>query len=417
MKRLLTILLAAALLAGCGGRLRLLPDGGQAPASSPVPQATEAPDRVLTVWDESGALSEALALYSESQGVRVEPAADAASAALAVSAAQPAADSALDLSQQGELVQGMAGALTGGQEGCFGLPLANAAYGYLASAARLRALLGAEFDPADLQKASAAEWRDFVDALNGWLEQPAETGLTLNGKEYALPAEKPAELAALEVVFAVAADDRFAGPVLAPVLGTCYKTAEEAAAGGRTDAQLTGALNSLWTLLTDEAGSLAGAGEDGAAPGRAEAQVAFAEGKALFFRASTAQSGLSAEDTVVVPLKFTFDDTDLHGGFSLEELTGMPVVKSGGWVYLPAAADENGRAEACAFLLWLYASEAGRQLMDGGSGAEGLPDLSAALSAEAMEAIDAAGNELAALTQFTTAGRRAFTSAVLAALP
>lgn len=417
MKRLLTILLAAALLAGCGGRLRLLPDGGQAPASSPVPQATEAPDRVLTVWDESGALSEALALYSESQGVRVEPAADAASAALAVSAAQPAADSALDLSQQGELVQGMAGALTGGQEGCFGLPLANSAYGYLASAARLRALLGAEFDPADLQKASAAEWRDFVDALNGWLEQPAETDLTLNGKEYALPGEKPAELAALEAVFAVAADDRFAGPVLAPVLGTCYKTAEEAAAGGRTDAQLTGALNSLWTLLTDEAGSLAGAGENGAAPGRAEAQAAFAEGKALFFRASTAQSGLSAEDTVVVPLKFTFDDTDLHGGFSLEELTGMPVVKSGGWVYLPAAADENGRAEACAFLLWLYASEAGRQLMDGGSGAEGLPDLSAALSAETMEAIDAAGNELAALTQFTTAGRRAFTSAVLAALP
>lgn len=417
MKRLLTILLAAALLAGCGGRLRLLPDGGQAPVSSPVPQATEAPDRVLTVWDESGALSEALALYSESQGVRVEPAADAASAALAVSAAQPAADSALDLSQQGELVQGMAGALTGGQEGCFGLPLANAAYGYLASAARLRALLGAEFDPADLQKASAAEWRDFVDALNGWLEQPAETGLTLNGKEYALPGEKPAELAGLEAVFAVAADDRFAGPVLAPVLGTCYKTAEEAAAGGRTDAQLTGALNSLWTLLTDEAGSLAGAGENGAAPGRAEAQAAFAEGTALFFRASTAQSGLSAEDTVVVPLKFTFDDTDLHGGFSLEELTGMPVVKSGGWVYLPAAADENGRAEACAFLLWLYASEAGRQLMDGGSGAEGLPDLSAALSAEAMEAIDAAGNELAALTQFTTAGRRAFTSAVLAALP
>lgn len=417
MKRLLTILLAAALLAGCGGRLRLLPDGGQAPASSPVPQATEAPDRVLTVWDESGALSEALALYSESQGVRVEPAADAASAALAVSAAQPAADSALDLSQQGELVQGMAGALTGGQEGCFGLPLANAAYGYLASAARLRALLGAEFDPADLQKASAAEWRDFVDALNGWLEQPAETGLTLNGKECALPAEKPAELAGLEAVFAVAADDRFAGPVLAPVLGTCYKTAEEAAAGGRTAAQLTGALNSLWTLLTDEAGSLAGAGENGAAPGRAEAQAAFAEGKTLFFRASTAQSGLSAEDTVVVPLKFTFDDTDLHGGFSLEELTGMPVVKSGGWVYLPAAADENGRAEACAFLLWLYASEAGRQLMDGGSGAEGLPDLSAALSAEAMEAIDAAGNELAALTRFTTAGRRAFTSAVLAALP
>ena len=415
MKRLLSILLSAALLAGCAD-LRLLP-GGPSPAPSAAPEATEAPARVLAAWDEGGALSQALALYAGEQGVQVEQAADAASAALAVSAAQPAADSALDLSQQGELVQGMAGALTGGQEGCFGLPLAGSTYGYLADRARLTALLGAEFDPADLQKASASEWQDFTGALDGWLAKPAETAVTLNGKEYTLPAEKPAELAATEAVFTVAAEDRFTGPVLAPVLGTCYKTAEEAAAGGRTDAQLTGALNSLWTLLTDEAGSLAGAGENGAAPGRAEAQAAFAEGKALFFRASTAQSGLSAEDTVVVPLKFTFDDTDLHGGFSLEELTGLPVVKSGGWVYLPAAADENGRAEACAFLLWLYASEAGRQLMDGGSGAEGLPDLSAALSAEAMEAIDAAGNELAALTQFTTAGRRAFTSAVLAALP
>ena len=83
---------------------------------------------------------------------------------------------------------------------------------------------------------------------------------------------------------------------------------------------------------------------------------------------------------------------------------------------IPAAADESQQTEACAFLLWLYASETGRQLMGGGS-AEGLPDLSAALSAEALAAIDAAGDELAGLSQFTTAGRRAFTSAVLAALP
>ena len=306
----------------------------------------------------------------------------------------------LDLSQQGELVQGMAGALTGGQEGCFGLPLAGSTYGYLADRARLTALLGAEFDPADLQKASASEWQDFTGALDGWLA-------------------KPAELAATEAVFTVAAEDRFTGPVLAPVLGTCYKTAEEAAAGGRTDAELTGALNSLWTLLTDEAGSLAGAGENGTAPDRAGAREAFAGGKALFYRASASEAalaGLAAEDTVVVPLKFTFDDTDLHGGFSLEELS-QPVVSSGGWVCIPAGADESQRTEACAFLLWLYASETGRQLMGGSETPEGLPDLSAALSAETLEAIDAAGDELAALTQFTTAGRRAFTGAVLAALP
>ena len=284
MKRLLSILLAAALLTGCGGRLRLLPQGGEesAPAAS-APSGTAGPtERVLTVWDESGTLDEALALYAEEQGVRVEQAADAASAALAVTAAQPGADTALDLTQQGELMQGIAGALTGGQEGCHGLPLASTAYGYLANAASLTALLGAEFDPADLQKATANQWQDFTSALADWLAAPAEATVTLNGKEYALPAEKPEALAALEAVFAVADQDRFAGPVLAPVLGTCYKTAEEAAAGGRTDAQLQGALNSLWTLLTDEAASLAGAGESGAAPGRAEDRDAVARGKDLF---------------------------------------------------------------------------------------------------------------------------------------
>lgn len=417
VKRLLGIFLAAALLAGCAADLRLLPDG-PSPSPSGAPEATDAPARVLAVWDEAGALDEALALYAQAQGVTVARAADAAGAALAVSAAEPEAAAALDLTQQGELVQGMADALTGGQEGCRSLPLADTVYGYLASRARLTALLGAAFDPADLQQATADEWRDFVAALESWVAFPAGASVTLNGKEYSLPAEAPAELAGLEAVFAVAGEDRFTGPVLAPVLATCCKTAEEAAAGGHTDARLTGALNSLWTLLTDEAESLAEADENGAAPARADARAAFADGKALFYRAAASEAaaaGLAADDTVVVPLKFDFADADLQGGFSLEELTGQPVVVSGGRVYIPAGADEGQRAEACAFLLWLYASEAGRQLTERAP-AQGLPDLSAALRAETRAAIDAAGDELAALTRSTAAGRRAFTDAVLAAL-
>ena len=63
MKRLLSILLAAALLTGCGGRLRLLPQGGEesAPAASAPSGTAEPTERVLTVWDESGTLDEALA--------------------------------------------------------------------------------------------------------------------------------------------------------------------------------------------------------------------------------------------------------------------------------------------------------------------------------------------------------------------
>lgn len=195
VRRLLAILLAAALLAGCAADLRLLPQGGQDPAPSAAPEATPAPGRVLAVWDETGVLAEALELYAQAQGVTVEPAADAAGAALAVSAAEPADGAALDLTQQGELVQGMAGALTGQQTGCRSLPLAGSAYGYLADRARLTALLGAAFDPADLQNATAAQWRDFVAALEDWLEEPAEASVTLSGKEYSLPAEAPAELA------------------------------------------------------------------------------------------------------------------------------------------------------------------------------------------------------------------------------
>lgn len=118
---------------------------------------------------------------------------------------------------------------------------------------------------------------------------------------------------------------------------------------------------------------MAGAGENGAAPGRAEAgpplpgERPFSTGPAL---RKQRWPGFPAEGTVVVPLKFTFDDTDLHGGFSLEELTNQPVVRSGGWVCIPAAADEGPADRGLRLPLWLYASETGRQLMGSGS-AEG----------------------------------------------
>lgn len=421
MKRLVCLLLSAALLAGCAaGPLRLMPSAP--PAATAAPQASPAPARVLTVRDDAGLLAEALGRYAAAQGVQVETAAEGA--ALAVSAAAPAEGEALDLLASGSLLAGAAGALAGTDAPCTALELTGSRYGYLADSGRLTALLGAEFSAGDLEKATAAEWRDFIEALDRWLDAPGAAEVVLNGKTFALPDQRPEALASLEAVFTVAGEDRFSGPVLAPVLGTCYQTPEQAAAGGRTDAELVGALNSLWTLLTDEASSLAGPEgriEPGAgdAPDRAGARDAFAEGRALFLRGSAAEAaaaGLDAESTVVVPLKFTFDESDLHGGLPLEDLVGQPVAGSGGWVYIPADADEAGRAEAAAFLLWLYADADGRKLLEGDA-ATGLPDLSAALSAESRAAIDAAGDDLAQLTQFTAAGRGAFTDAVLAALP
>ena len=119
----------------------------------------------------------------------------------------------------------------------------------------------------------------------------------------------------------------------------------------------------------------------------------------------------------MLPLKFSFDNTDLHGGYALEELLGQPVAAGGGWLYISANADADARREAEAFLLWFYASEEGRRLAAGTQQAEGLPDVSAALAGETLEAVAAAGRQLTELTRFDTAGRRAYTDAVLAALP
>lgn len=417
MKRLLCILLAAALLAGCGaGELRLWPQAEPTPAPSAPPAAEQAGPRRLAVSDGSGALAAVLEAYGAAQGVEVEYTDEAP--ALVVSAAAPEAGQALAAEEMDGLTRAALSAAGGGDA----LELPSGAYGYLARADLLEALLGAGAAEA-LAGASYSEWSAFLQALAGWLEQPAAADVTLAGQDYALPAEKPAALEGLAAAFTVAAQDQFSGPVLAPVLGTCYKTAEQAAAGGRTDAEQVGALNSLWTLLSEELQSLAGpegalpAGS-GAALTRAQAREAFARGTALFYRASdTELAAAGVENGVVLPLKFSFDNTDLHGGYALEELLGQPVAAGGGWLYISANADADARREAEAFLLWFYASEEGRRLAAGTQQAEGLPDVSAALAGETLEAVAAAGRQLTELTRFDTAGRRAYTDAVLASLP
>lgn len=420
MKRLFALCLAACLLAGCGAPpLELLPRQSAAPGAGSAPAPTEAPARVLEVYDPEGLLSEALAAYTAAQNVPVEQKAAAEDAVLAVSSAEPSAGAALDLAAQTGLVRVMAGLAGGGGEHCYGLPLGGTQYGYLASPARLSALLGEGFEQADLQKASYAEWEAFVAALAQWIEAPAESGVTLNGRQYALPAQRPEALAGLRGVFAVAGEDQFFGPVFSPVLGTCYKTVEEAAAGGRTE-QLTGALNSLWSFLELESAHLAGPSGpidrgQGAQPlAREQARQAYADGTALFYRAPYSEALACGVESTVLPLKFSFDETDLHGGYSLEELAGQPVLAGGGWITIPAAAaGGSGQPEAEAFLLWLYASEQGRKLAPKPSQATGLPDLSGALPAGLAGAARSQGEALLQKAAWQKADRAAYAAALL----
>lgn len=420
LKRLFALCLAACLLAGCGaGPLDLLPRQSAAPDAAGTPAPTEALPRTLQVYDPEGALSAALAAYTEAQGVEVEQLASAEGAALAVAPAAPGGGEALDLAAQAGLVRVLAG-LTGSAGACYGLPLGGAQYGYLADAARLQALLGDEFDIADLQKATYGEWETFVQVLAGWIAAPAEAAVTLNGREYTLPAERPGELSGLQAVFTVAGEDQFSGPVLSPVLGTCYKTAEEAAAGGRTAGELTGALNSLWSFLELESANLAGPqgpikrGQGAEPLTRGEAGQAYWDGAALFYRASYSVLESPGDLHWVVPLKFSFDETDLHGGYSLQELAAQPVLCQGGWIYVPAAAGGgDGQREAEAFLLWLYASEQGQKLAPKGAQAEGLPDLAAALPAALGQAARSQGEALLQKETWQKTDRAAYAAALL----
>lgn len=423
MKRLSALCLTACLLTGCtAGPFQLTPpQPGAQSGQAAAPAATEPPARVLEVYDPQGTMEKALQVYGQDQGVTVTARETPQDASLAITPEQPDGETSVDMAAQGGLVQVMAGLAAGGGEHCYGLPLGEYPYGYLANAAVLRELL----TPADtaveaLQKASGEEWTALITALTAWLAQPAETTVTLNGGEYILPAQKTPQLELLQGVFTVAGQDQFAGPVLAPVLGTCYKTAEEAAAGGRTQEELTGALNSLWSLLEQESSSMAGPdgplkrGENTQMLTREQACNTYTTGAALFYRASCREVLGNDAQSVVIPLKFSFDETDLHGGYSLQELAGQPVMVQSGWITIPAGAEnESGTREAEAFLLWLYASEKGRELLPKAFEGTGLPNLAAVLPAGFEAAANSQGLALLQKETWTKADRSAYTSALL----
>lgn len=397
MKRILCPVLALCLLAGCS-----LP--GSAPAAATAETAAPAPTaapQALTVYYAGGADSPAgtaLRAYADAQGVTLTelgPDADPAEADLAVLNARPAGEGWKNLSDDALLATAALRAGLSGEDGLaadpvYALPFGKTLYAYWADSSLLAALLGADADTLtdDLQAAAWGEWSDLAEALTAWLEEPAETDLTLNGNTYTLPAERPEAAARLEGVFSLCADDAVAGGDGLPL----YTAALLAAGDTRSEDTLTGPLNGVYSALTLELSNAL------PAESPAAAVQAVAEHRAVFYRGSLTDwllysGGALADSLVWVPAKCDLVESDLTSTeYNLTGLLNYPVLANEGWLAIPAGADEAGTRAASAAILWLYTSQAGEETLTQTLGlvtAWGTASNDAALTAMQVEQVGA----------------------------
>lgn len=400
MKRILSLLMALCLLAGCAGSASsAAPAVTQAPAPTAVPQT-------LTAYCETGAA--ALEAYAEARNVDLTLTDSADEADLVILNEAPA-DGYRDLLGDDLLAAAASRAgLTGESRA---LPLGRTLYAYWADSAVLTALLG-ENSVTDLQNANWTEWSALVGTLTEWLARPAETELTINGKGYTLPETLPEGLT-LDGVFAVEGDRApgWTGVLLA-------------AGEPRTADTLTGAVNGLYSAVTLE--------WDNAA---AESP--------LFIRARLsdllAARGIDGCQTLVpVPFKCEFVEEDLFNEeYNLTGLMNYPVLTTAGWLAVPDTADADGAKAAAGAILWLYTSAQGEKVLteelglitpwDTASDNTALGSLQVrqvstgilpaqTLSAGAAQALNEAEQALQGVSKRTKAQRTAFVDAVLQAL-
>ena len=391
-KRLAGLVLCTLLFAGCAD-LALTPS---LPVKTGQPgEEAEAPaEKTLAVYDPEQKLAPALESYHNCRGIEITAAESAQTADLAVFYEKPGEGTAKDISQSAGLVHTLAA-----ESPCYGFSMGGSNYGFVVNEPLLKSLLG---DAPWVDKMDANEWDGFVTALDEWIDDPNGQNFHVGNKTYYLPKEKEGDAANLKAVFAVEKERRYVGPVLTPVLATCYKSGADFLAA-EDKKELKGALNSLFTLLGQEIMSLS----------KTPAPQAFAGGEALFCRTTlaAAQAADKSKTALVLPLPFSFDESDLHGGLALREILGQTVALPGGWLAIPAGADEEGTAQAEGFLVWLYASEEGRKLpKDKGEAAPGMEDISQCISSEGMSALQKLCEEQ---PTWNREGRKAFTGGVL----
>lgn len=369
MKRILCSVLALGLLAGCTPAAT----GGTATAETAETAPTAAPQE-LSVYYEAGAstaAAQALRRYAEAQGVtlvELPDTADAAEADLAVLNAEPAADDGNWVNMGTDSLLSTAAIRAGvdpeaAVSSVTALPLGKTLYGYWADSRMLAALFqltDTDSLESDLKEASWAEWTALADAVTGWIAEPAETTVTLNGNEYALSSTEIEPASNLQTVFTLPmshASVSFGGAAFTGVL--------LAAGEDRSETTLTGPLNGLYSALELELTHR----DTNALPTQAEAAGALQAGEALFYRGTMADLMVHTDSDlqdhlVCLPLKCDFVESDLSTTeYNLTGLMNYPILSTAAWLAIPAGVDEEGLRAAAAAILWLYTSEPGEETL------------------------------------------------------
>lgn len=375
MKRILSLVLSLCLLSGCG--VPAIFSGGSSTAETAAPTLAPAPaaaEQTLTVCNAAGrshASVRTLEAYAEAQGVSLTYTEDLQQADLVIADQAPADDGSwYNLASDSLLSAAASKAGLDVSAPVTALPLGKTLYAYWADSRLLNALLG-EGCVADLQNSSWEEWSGFIEALAGWINEPAETAVTLNGTSYTLPTEVPAEAQNLTGVFALPVDGGYGawgGPL--------YTAAVLAAGSEPTAETLEGPLNGLWSALELEftyATFTASPNPDNwneiGIWDLSSCSQLLSWGNAAFLRARLSDVLANtdadfAQNLVAIPVKGDYVEEDLSTDeYNLAGLMNYPTLAATDWLAIPASADEAGRKAASAALLWLYTDGDAQKLL------------------------------------------------------
>lgn len=335
MLRFAALALPALLLAGCAANPLSVLESSGTPAT--VETAAAPAPQTLNVY-ATDALMPALQAYAAAQQVTLNVTGDPASADLAALDHTPGASmDGLDVMSDTLLSAAASRAgITGSTDA---LPLGRSLYGYWANGTVVTSLLG-ENGLTALQNASWDEWSDFVETLQGWLEEPEAATVTLSGSDYTLPETKPDTLQATGVFSEPM--DRVSG----------YTAAMLAAGSELNEDTLTGPLNGVYSAVTLEWENLADSDET-----------------ALFRRAKltdllSAYGSEACQNLVLIPFKCNLVESDLSTEeYNLTGLLNYPVLADAGYLTLRAGADETAQKAAKSAALWLYSSGEGEKAL------------------------------------------------------